>query len=377
MKQNIVLGISTLIALAVAWLWSGVLAVVVLSLTAFVVIHLLKQATDKNLQSQPQAFVEQDIPRESLAVLATSTADVVTDSESTLNNILLTHNDAIDTLSNSFLELRTLVEKQSDTIRELISADEKGGELHSDRMREFAERTAITLDRFIQSTVDMSAGIMEILEKITSINKTVPTVIQALKDIDGIAAQTNLLALNAAIEAARAGEHGRGFAVVADEVRSLSNRSSQFSESIQKQINGINSEISALSERIGDLAAYDVSYVIDAKKDINEALQGIIVKSEKDQDVIGGLHALSEDLNTSLNNATRSMQFGDINRQYIEYSVASMTLLHQLLSELNTGVLSGSESPTEEYAEKLKHAWAGLHKPVSSSSVDEGDIELF
>ena len=224
----------------------------------------------------------------------------------------------------------------------------------------------------------MSAGIMEILEQITAINDTVPSVIQALKDIDSIAAQTNLLALNAAIEAARAGEHGRGFAVVADEVRSLSNRSAQFSESIQTQINSINDKISSLSDRIGVLAAYDVSYVIEAKKDINQALEGIIVKAEHDQNITSGLHDLSIQLNSALDNATRSLQFGDINRQYIEYTIGTVTLLNMNLADLmdDTHRQAFLNDP-EQFQQKVKSEWAALHNPVSSSSVEAGEIELF
>ena len=274
--------------------------------------------------------------------------------------------------------LRGLVDQQSNTIHSLITADEGSEELHSDQMRNFAERTAVTLDRFIQSTVDMSAGIMEILEQITAINETVPSVIQALKDIDSIAGQTNLLALNAAIEAARAGEYGRGFAVVADEVRTLSNRSAEFSESIQTQINGINSKISSLSDRIGQLAAYDVSYVIEAKKDINTELERIITKAEHDQKVTSGLHDLAMQLDIALSDATRSLQFGDINRQYIEYTINVISVLSMHLDDLlDDQKRAQAMQQPDAFIQKIKSEWAGLHNPVSSSTVDAGEIELF
>ena len=310
--------------------------------------------------------------------MAQTSTQVLSDCESSLANIISTHNDAVDTLSTSFIGLRGLVDQQSNTILQLIKADDDSEELYSERMRSFAERTGVTLDRFIQSTVDMSAGIMEILEQITAINDTVPSVIKALKDIDSIAAQTNLLALNAAIEAARAGEHGRGFAVVADEVRSLSNRSAQFSESIQTQINSINDKISSLSDRIGVLAAYDVSYVIEAKKDINQALEQIIVKAEHDQNITSGLHDLSMQLNSALDNATRSLQFGDINRQYIEYTIGTVTLLNMNLADLMDDANRQSFlNDPEQFQQKVKSEWAALHNPVSSSSVEAGEIELF
>jgi methyl-accepting chemotaxis protein len=83
-----------------------------------------------------------------------------------------------------------------------------------------------------------AASMREMAEAMSEINGRTDRIGQIIKTIEGIAFQTNLLALNAAVEAARAGEAGKGFAVVADEVRNLSQRSSLAAKDTAELITG-------------------------------------------------------------------------------------------------------------------------------------------
>lgn len=286
-----------------------------------------------------------------------------------------TQNDAVETLTSSFTNLKHLTEFQSREIVSLIQSDKtQSGKTW---MEEFAGNTAATLDKFVETTIHMSASSMNLVEQVDKINGSVPDVLKALKDIDQIASQTNLLALNAAIEAARAGEAGRGFAVVADEVRSLSNRSAGFSEQIQKKLKDMADQIQSLTKDIGHVASQDVSYVIDAKKDVQLAMSQLVSKASEDKVHTAHLSDNTSALQQALYDAIRGLQFGDINSQHLVYAAENIGFIQSHLSGLQSSEVLHVNADLHRKLQEMREYREKRLNPVSAHSVAGGDVDFF
>lgn len=291
--------------------------------------------------------------------------------------------DAIATLTRAFAGLKDLVDRQQFEIRKLLfDATESNGVANSigSRMSIFAKNTSNTLNRFVDTTVTMSAASMDLVEKVGSIASQMPNVMKALKDIDQIAAQTNLLALNAAIEAARAGESGRGFAVVADEVRALSTRSAGFSHDIQSQLNSINKAIVDLTSEVGAVASQDMSYVLDARREVEQAITELVDRADADQVVANTLREVSSKLVEALHEAMRALQFEDMSSQNIRHNVETLRLLEPIANALEFNARN-IESCSHVLAEqvrnyKLRFSHSTVNS-ISAQSMKSGDIDLF
>ncbi len=124
--------------------------------------------------------------------------------------------------------------------------------------------------------------------------------------INDIAEQTNLLALNAAIEAARAGEQGRGFAVVADEVRKLADRTAKSTAEIDAMIRYVQADLDRVVTSMGDVRQR-VELGVCYSGEAGTALQGIVTRAEALQTMVQRIASATEEMNATSEEITRDI----------------------------------------------------------------------
>ncbi|MGI2113818.1 methyl-accepting chemotaxis protein [Shewanella frigidimarina] len=147
-------------------------------------------------------------------------------------------------LLNQTEQIATAIEEMSSSIKD-VAQNASQGALQAQEVDSASHQGHTQLSQVVIELQSLSEQLIQSEKNIESVSTETQAINQVTEVINGIADQTNLLALNAAIEAARAGEQGRGFAVVADEVRSLAQRT-------QDSLSEINSTISKLQKQVNN-----------------------------------------------------------------------------------------------------------------------------
>jgi len=302
--------------------------------------------------------------------------------------------DAINKLLSSFMNLGDKINRQQQYAEELGKTNDEG-QSQSDSFGAFVEDTDNTLNRFIHTTVEGSKYAMALVEQMDDITSTNRKISEILSDVESISDQTNLLALNAAIEAARAGEQGRGFAVVADEVRSLSERQTHFSKQIRTNMNYVFENIAMAEETIHSLASQDLDFAFESKMRINKAMRVVSESNTSTTHAINEMTKIARAVEKDVQVAVTTLQFQDMTSQVLEHIESRVQFVESTVGgvanvEMNTYLeasASVSDARTECWSRinSFKGALGEValmlekskHNPVAQKKMDEGTIDLF
>jgi methyl-accepting chemotaxis protein len=257
-------------------------------------------------------------------------------------------------LSDSSSQLRDAIKSQSErtakvekAVREILVSFENISQ-NIDRVssevmqiRSSAANGQKTLEETVDGISELTATVVNTSENMNSLGNSSIHITEILQVITDIADQTNLLALNAAIEAARAGEHGRGFAVVADEVRKLAERTRSATEEISGMTENIRRQVETSVqdfEKGAKLAQHGEDMIAGLKHALEEIILGVISVSDSIQSISAAMEQQNRSSREISENSATIASFSMRNAEIAQSNYAQADTLNGLAESLGQAV---------------------------------------
>ena len=194
---------------------------------------------------------------------------------------------------------------------------------------------------------DLQENLSDLVNKIVIVSEQAVTMMYALEDLQGnvksaescvkeirdLTNRTNMLALNAKIESARAGSAGAGFSVVADEVRTLSTSIASVSDRINEQMTAVSQGVQRGYTTLQEVATMDMSENILAKERIEKLMESVVRQSNEFGQTIQNTASQSQEISSTIGSMITGMQFQDRTAQRLELIKETLKFLSDLSNE--------------------------------------------
>ena len=234
---------------------------------------------------------------------------VKADSEQSVKGIKQSMDTIVDMVTSQTAETEEIFASLTEISSMIgsVSSNLEHTKLLSKETRELARVGGDKVSESLSGMIDIQNTVKNIEEKAHSLGESSTKVGQIVEIINGISEQTNLLALNAAIEAARAGEAGRGFAVVADEVRKLAENSRTSTQQISTLISVIQKEVYEVIMAVNE--GYEkAKYGTNLAQETSENIENIIKKVETTDEMMQEIATAMKEQSLATNEINNTME---------------------------------------------------------------------
>ncbi|MDX2012911.1 MAG: methyl-accepting chemotaxis protein [Myxococcaceae bacterium] len=272
--------------------------------------------------------------------------------------------EGVQGLTGSFHAFRQQLQAQNDELREvskLLQGNEGG--------QGFIVHMNAIVGRFVEDLVHVSASSMKLVQRVEEMGSDIEQVVHNVDRIESLANETRFIALNARIEAHRAGDSGRTFRVVADEVKALADDATGFSAHIRELVARTHGRLDEARAAVSQLASHDMNGALDAQQQVLRALEALSATN-------GRVSASLSQVDHHIAQTVRALQFEDMVSQILDSAKRRLEAVRTLW--LEWAARSQGQLPTglDEVTSALEAALTST-SVVKQTSMNAGSVELF